>query len=116
TLLAVAAAVFFGAATPPALADAGALRARHAELRDELRTNNFGRPLFIESTESSGTLQGDVYAVLDHPFEKVSQGLKEPNAWCDVMILPFNTKYCRAVGKEGGEQLVVRIGRKFNQP
>jgi hypothetical protein len=97
-------------------ADAGSLRARYGDLRDQLRDNNFGRAMHVDSTETSGTLQGDVYAVLDHPFEKVSSALKAPASWCDVMLLPFNTKYCHAFDKPGEERLLVRIGRKYNQP
>jgi hypothetical protein len=97
----------------PAFADAGSLRAKYTELRDEMRNNNYGRAMHIDSTEGSNTLQGDVYAVLDHPFTKVSQALKEPSQWCDVMILPFNTKYCHAMGPTSVQ---VRIGRKFDQP
>ena len=100
----------------PAFADAASLRARHAELRDTLRSSQFQRQLHIDSTESAGALQGDVYAVLEHPFDKVSSALKEPAAWCDIMILPFNTKYCHALGQAGAEQLLVRIGRKSTQP
>ncbi|RYY84553.1 MAG: hypothetical protein EOO24_37525, partial [Comamonadaceae bacterium] len=100
----------FGAAT--AQADAGALRAKHAELKDALRDNPYQRALHIDSTEGANTLQGDVYAVLDHPFDKVRDAMKEPGSWCDVMLLPFNTKYCRA----SGDNLSVRIGRKYNQP
>jgi hypothetical protein len=97
----------------PALADAGSLRAKYNELRDELRNNNYGRAMHIDSTEGNNTLQGDVYAVLDHPFSKVSQALKEPSQWCDVMILPFNTKYCHATSPT---TVQVRIGRKYDQP
>ncbi|TWO70474.1 hypothetical protein FN976_15980 [Caenimonas sedimenti] len=111
-LAALAAASAFALPALPVHADAASLRARHADLRDELRNNNYQRALHIDSTESPNVLQGDVYAVLDHPFVKVSQALKEPAAWCDIMILPFNTKYCHA----GGDQLQVRIGRKYNQP
>ncbi|QJW85230.1 hypothetical protein HK414_22905 [Ramlibacter terrae] len=93
-------------------ADAGELRAKHVELREQLRNNPYQRALHIDSSEASNALQGDVYAVIEHPFEKVRDALKEPSAWCDVMLLPFNTKYCRA----GGEGLAVRIGRKYNQP
>ena len=52
-------------------ADSGELRTRHSELREQLRNNSFGRQMVIDSAESSNALQGDVYAVLDHPFEKV---------------------------------------------
>ena len=93
-------------------ADAGGLRARHAELKPQLQDNVYGRPMFIDSAESRHSLQGDVYAVLDHPFTKVRDALKDPDAWCDIMLLPFNTKACQAQGN----RLSVRIGRKWNQP
>lgn len=101
-----------------ALADAGgaSLRARYDELRDQLRNNSFHRPLYIDSAEAGNVLRGDVYAVLDHPFGTVTGALKEPGDWCDILILPFNTKYCHAVAGSGGAGLLVRIGRKFDQP
>jgi len=111
-LLGLGAAALLAFASLPAQADAGNLRARHAELRDELHNNSYQRQLYIDSTEAPGTLQGDVYAVLDHPFEKVKDALQEPAGWCDIMLLPFNTKYCHA----GEDRLGVRIGRKYNQP
>lgn len=97
-------------------ADPGSLRAKYNSLKDELRSNNFGRALYIDSAETGDTLTGDVYAVLDHPFGAVSGALKDPGDWCDIMILPFNTKYCHANGAPGGAQLDVRIGRKYDQP
>jgi len=93
-------------------ADAGTLRSRYTELTPQLQSNSYGRPMHIDSTESRNVLQGDVYAVLDHPFGKVKEALQDPNAWCDIMLLPFNTKACRA----NGDRLGVRIGRKYNQP
>jgi len=107
-----AAACLLAFSSVAAHADAGSLKARHAELKEQLQTNSYGRQMFIDSAESSNALQGDVYAVLDHPYEKVKQALQDPTAWCDIMLLPFNTKACRA----GGGRLAVRIGRKYNQP
>jgi len=111
-LAALGAACLLALPAVQAHADAGALRAKYGELRDELRNNSFQRQLYIDSTESASALQGDVYAVLDHPFDKVKDSLQDANAWCDIMLLPFNTKYCHA--SDGG--LAVRIGRKYNQP
>ena len=111
-LAALGAACLLALPAVQAHADAGSLRARHAELKDELRNNAYQRQLYIDSSESANALQGDVYAVLDHPFEKVRDSLKDPDAWCDVMLLPFNTKYCHA----SDNQLAVRIGRRYNQP
>jgi hypothetical protein len=95
----------------------GALRAKYTELREQLSHNNFQRALTVDSSEAGDTLKGDVYAVLDYPFATVSQALKDPDDWCDVLLLPFNTKYCRAApGTGGAASLQVRIGRKFDQP
>ena len=93
-------------------ADAGTLRSQYTELKPQLQSNSYGRQMYIDSTEASNSLQGDVYAVLDHPFEKVKEALADPDAWCDIMLLPFNTKACDAQGN----RLNVRIGRKPNQP
>ena len=110
-------AVLLGAAAFGAMAgDAGTLRAKYGELREVLRNNSFQRPLHIVSAQSGDTLRGEVYAVLDHPFDDLSTALADPSDWCDILILPFNTKYCHAVEGSGGAVLHVRIGRKFNQP
>lgn len=116
SLIRCAAAALLAFSALQASADAGALRAKHAELRDQLRNNNYQRALHIDSSESPDVLHGDVYAVLDHPFETVSQAMKDPAHWCDILILPFNTKYCHAVSGNGGPLLNVRIGRKYDQP
>ncbi len=99
-----------------ALAGATDLQARYGQLRDELRSNSFQRPLYIDSAETGDTLKGDVYAVLDHPFARLRDALREPAAWCDILILPFNTKYCHAAQTAAGPALLVRIGRKYDQP
>jgi hypothetical protein len=111
-LTALGAACLLACASLPAHADAGDLRGRHAELKEQLRNNTYGRQLVIDSTEASNSLQGDVYAVLDHPFDKVKEALQDPDAWCDIMLLPFNTKACQA----SGSRLSVRIARKPDQP
>jgi hypothetical protein len=111
-LAALGASLLLALPAVQAHADAGSLRGKYGELREPLRNNAFGRQLYIDSSESPNALQGDVYAVLEHPFDKVKDSLQDPNAWCDIMLLPFNTKYCHA----SDNQLAVRIGRKYNQP
>ena len=115
--------VRFGAACAIAFAslhaiadDAAGLRTRYTELREQLNHNSFQRALFIDSSQTGDNLKGDVYAVLDHPFSQVGAELKNPETWCDILILPYNTKYCHAVNADGGAALQVRIGRKFDQP
>ena len=115
-LLRFGTACLLGLAALNAAADAGTLRAKYGEVRELLRSNTYQRALHIDSSESGDTLRGDVYAVLDHSFGKVSEALKDPPQWCDILILPFNTKYCHAVATAAGPGLQVRIGRKYDQP
>jgi hypothetical protein len=72
------------------------------------------RPLALESSEAADRLSGDVYALVNHPFARVSGALREPAAWCQVLMLHLNTKHCAV--KSGGAALAVAIGRKFDQP
>jgi hypothetical protein len=90
---------------------AAQLRAKHDELQQKLAHNAFGRPIYVASNQNGNELHGDVYAVVDYPFARVDEGLREAPSWCHVMILPFNTKHCHA----SGNQLAVRIGRKASQ-
>jgi hypothetical protein len=99
---------------PPA-ADAGAaLRARLQALAPQLARNAFKRPLTIESNETPDRLSGDVYALVDHSFSEVSGALRQPAAWCQVLMLHLNTKHCAVTN--GGAALAVAVGRKFDQP
>jgi len=95
--------------------DAATLRTRHAALQDKLAHNQFGRPLVLESVETSGDLKGDVYAVVDHPFPLVQQALQSADHWCDILILHLNVKRCRASGA-AAKTLNLSVGRKFDQP
>ena len=93
-----------------------ALLAKYAELSGKLNDNQFQKPLYLESTEASGALTGNMYALLRHPFPAVLSALKEPAHWCDILILHVNTKYCRVFAKGAGTVLKVNIGRKSDQP
>jgi hypothetical protein len=115
-LLRIGVGGLFCAVALNALAANADLRTKYAQLRQELQHNNFHRPLYLESSEAGDVLRGDVYAVLQYPFSDVEQALKEPSDWCDILILPFNTKYCHAQPGNGGAALQVRIGRKPDQP
>jgi hypothetical protein len=101
-------------ANDPTLISAQALRAKYAELASKLDISPFGKPLYLESSEAAGEVKGNMYAVLRHPFASAQSELKQPERWCDILILHLNTKYCRASG--GGAVLKVNIGRKSDQP
>jgi hypothetical protein len=106
----------FAALGAHAYSGAGSLRAKHDELREQLRDNPYHRAIHIDSAEAGDTLKGDVYAVLDYPYETLTASLKNPAEWCAILILPFNTKYCHPVNGPQGTDLVLRIGRKADQP
>jgi hypothetical protein len=104
-----------GATTPlaPTSDGAGALRARYAELRPRLDRNDFGRPVSLDSRDEERVLKGDVHAVIEHAFGGVAAGLREAPSWCEVLILPFNTKHCTS---EGGRTLSLYVGKKTDTP
>jgi hypothetical protein len=98
------------------LGSAAALRAKFDAVHTQIDKNIFGRPLVLESTEASGQLSGDIFAVLNHPFDQVSASLSQPGVWCDVLMLHLNTKYCAPRGTDDARSLAVSVGRKFDQP
>jgi hypothetical protein len=104
-----------GVAPAAGLLGAPALQARHGSLAPELASNAFGGPLVLKSEEASRRIDGEVYAVLDHPFSKVSAALSDPLQWCDILILHLNTKYCRRSEEQGVTRLEVRVGKKEPQ-
>lgn len=91
---------------------AASLRTKYAALTERLKTNQFNRPVVLESVETPDLVSGEIYAVIDHPFASVTTGLNGPDHWCDVMSLPMNTKYCRPATTAAGTLLKVNIGKK----
>ncbi|MBO9513489.1 MAG: hypothetical protein J7549_05165 [Variovorax sp.] len=98
------------------LGSAAALKAKHDAVQAQLAQNVFGRPLVLESSEASGQLSGNIFAVLNHPFSEVSASLSQPAVWCDVLMLHLNTKYCAVRAEGDAKSLAVSVGRKFDQP
>lgn len=93
-----------------------ALQEKYQALQPQLTHNQFARPLYINSTESSSNIKGDIYAVVDYPFEQVRASLTTPARWCDVLILHLNTKYCRPGPGQNPVTLSMRVGKKHDQP
>jgi hypothetical protein len=96
--------------------DATSLRTRHADLREQLASNQFQRPLYLESSESSGELKGDIYARVEQPYAVIGPALQAMDHWCDILILHLNVKSCRASTAKAGDTLALNIGRKFDRP
>ena len=92
------------------------LRAKYTELSEQLRDNQYKRPLYVKSVESSHHLKGEIYAVINYPFAAVNLAFNNPAHWCDVLILHLNVKYCHAASNKAGTVLSVNLGRKYYQP
>ena len=95
---------------------ADSLRAKYAELRGTLGSNQFQKPLYLDSREFADGVTGNVYALIDHPFATAAAALNSPGDWCEILILPINTKYCRASTDGQGSVLSISIGKKYDQP
>ncbi len=95
---------------------AAALRARYAALQYQLANNQFQKPLYMESSETSGSVSGNIFALMPFPFETSRAALSGAERWCDILMLHINTKYCRAAAERNGTFLHVKIGRKNDQP
>ncbi len=101
-------------AHPARAQDAAALRGSYEALHDRFEHNAFGRPLVLQSTQTSDDLKGDVHAIVEHPFAQVSQSLGSIEHWCDILILHLNVKRCRVDNAK--KTLDLSVGRKFDQP
>jgi hypothetical protein len=95
---------------------AAALRTKYQSLQSQLANNPFKRRISLESTENPSKLSGDIYAVVEQPFDRVRDGLKGAASWCDVLMLHLNTKQCLVQNEGGTTMLAVALGRKFDQP
>ena len=93
-----------------------ALLAKYGAAQDRLNHNPFHGPLYLDSSETSDGVSGDIYARVDYPFATVSAALNNPGNWCEILILHLNTKYCRASHADTGSVLNVSIGKKTDQP
>jgi hypothetical protein len=104
----------FAADTLPAPASergpGGALKAKHAELKDTLAKNAFGRPLHMDSKEGAESLRGEVYAVLDHPFNQFAESLARPGAWCEILVMPMHIQKCSADGSAVAMTVATKLG------
>lgn len=107
-------ALFPAGAVPSGPADA--LRAAYQRMGDKLARSPLGRPMQLDSTETPGGLQGDIYAVVPHPLAKISAALKEPAQWCELLTLHVNNRRCRTGGAEGREMLTLYVVRRYDKP
>ena len=96
-----------------AQADAGALRAKYVQIETDLRDNVYGIPVYLQSNGDNGTMHGEVFGVIPHPFSTVRDALGTPANWCEMVPRHLNVKACtyRYIGGEC--RLNIYTGRKF---
>src|SRR6478736_10423366 len=74
----------FGApAAPLEAGSAHALRELHHKLGEALARSPLKRPIVLDSQETDGGLQGDVYAVVNHSLEEVRRALDQSGQGCE---------------------------------
>jgi len=93
-----------------------ALRARFAAVRELGTGKMIDRQVYLLSTESTDRMQGDVYALVDRPFNPLRQVLVRAEDWCDVLMLHLNTQFCRVSRSSAKVELLAGVGRNFEQP
>lgn len=104
-------------AAAPENSSAQALRAVHQRMSDKLNHSSFGRAVQLDSMETADGLQGDVYAVVEHPLPEIATALKDPAHWCDVLTLHVNNRRCRTgSGPQGSEMLTLYVVRRYDKP
>jgi len=112
-VICVGASLAFGAA--PDINSAAALRTKYAEMGQQLGNNQFKRPLYLDSADSSSHVRGEIYALIAYPFAVVNEALNDPTHWCDVMLLHLYTKHCLAAVDKGSSSIEVNVGKKSYQ-
>jgi hypothetical protein len=93
-----------------------ALLGKYSALGAKLVKNQFAAPIYLESRESQGAQQVDMYGIFPYPFDAVRVALQSPASWCDITTLHINIKGCTA--KKAGDHSLLTIysGRKYYQP
>ncbi len=92
------------------------LQEKQRLMSDKAAERHFRRPLSLSSQDTGRDLQGEIHALLDHPFADVAAALKTGAAWCDILSLHLNIKYCRHDKPRTPGTLSVYVGRKHEQP
>ncbi|MGJ7509583.1 hypothetical protein [Variovorax sp. GT1P44] len=95
---------------------APAMRELHRKLGDQLANSPLRRPVVLDSTETDGGLQGDVYAVVNHSIEDVRRALERSSQWCEMLILHINNRRCRAAQGPNGERLTLSVVPRYDKP
>ncbi len=99
-----------------AASSAADLRARYETMRATLQASPLGRPMELISRETSNGLEGEVWAVVDHPIDAVVSAFRDPAHWCEAFLLHINNRACEVKRDGGRSTIVLDVVRKADQP
>ncbi len=91
------------------------LLATYSVLKTRLEKNQFGIPLYLESSEEYNSLRVDTYGVFAYPFDSVKESLQKPDNWCDINSLLINIKAATFSKVAKQWLLTLYSGRKYYQ-
>jgi hypothetical protein len=114
-VLVVVIVLFTGLAHAEDSGSGRALLAKYPSLTAKLQKNQFAAPIYLESSESGGAQQVDMYGVFNYPFDIVRGALESPANWCDITALHINIKACTAKKNSDRWLLTIYSGRKYYQ-
>jgi hypothetical protein len=95
--------------------DGATLRAHASALSDRLASNQFQRPLVLESSYTDGVLKGDAYAIVPQPYGVLVQSIQGARRLCDILILHVDVKNCRPRRVAAGNILSVAVALHSDQ-
>jgi len=100
------------AATHPE-GSASSLRTTYRAIQNDIERGAFGKPLRLESSETTDVLAGDIHAVVSSSFATVSAALETPGNWCEILMLHPNVEQCRvSEASRGGDAAIsIDLGR-----
>ena len=97
-----------------ARADAQALQQEYQRLQEKLASNIYGIPVYIKSrSDDDSQMRGEIFGVINHPYERVRDALGTPATWCDIVPLHLNIKACTYQQQDNKCLLTFYTGRKF---
>lgn len=106
----------FGARAALEAGSAQALRELHGKLGEQLARSPLKRPIVLDSAETDGGLQGDVYAVVNHSLEDVRRALEQSPQWCEMLLLHINNRRCRVARGPEGDVLTLSVVPRYDKP
>jgi hypothetical protein len=103
-------------AAEPASSNGKVLLAKYLEIKWKFEKNQFGLPLYLESEAKGDSLMGDVYGIVNYPFNSFGDALQLPAEWCNITTLHLNIKACTYRKVDNQYQLMLYSGSKHYQP